>query len=91
MKKRKNKIYIKEIDQKYHRLDFNVAADNENMHNLSSSEMVDQIYYEYRNGVDREIDEVDDIFLHDIAKTRVADEVELTNLLFEKESAMQQL
>lgn len=58
---------------------------------MNHHEMVDQIYDEYRYGVDREINEVDSLFLTDLSRDRVAGEIELTNLLFEKENAMEQI
>ena len=47
-------------------------------------EAIDAIYQEARNAVDNEISQVDDLFLFQAAKEgRSADEIELTNLLYE--------
>lgn len=49
-------------------------------------EAIDAIYHEARSAVDNEISQVDDLFLLNAAKEgRLADEIELTSLLYERE------
>lgn len=51
-------------------------------------EVIDEIYTDYRLAVDREINEVDEFFLYDLAKqSKDPEEIELTNLLYEKDRA----
>ena len=49
-------------------------------------EIIDELYIEGRKAVDAEIDQVDDLFLRYAAKEgRGANEIELTNLLHDRE------
>lgn len=49
-------------------------------------EIIDELYVEGRKAVDAEIDQVDDLFLRYAAKEgRGANEIELTNLLYDRE------
>lgn len=84
---------IEELDPKYHRLKYDIRDKQakDDMTKMAHHEIVDHIYSEYRLGVDREIHKVDNLFLTEISKTRVADEIELSNLLFEKEAVQKQI
>lgn len=57
------------------------------VHEVYAHQAIDDIYDEGRNAVDKEIDQVDDFFLFHAAKHGAsADEVELSNLLYERDA-----
>lgn len=54
--------------------------------------MIDEIYTETRKAVDREVNQIDSLFLVEAAnENKAAYELELTNLLKEKEEAERKL
>lgn len=81
---------IEPVDPKYIRLKVdlkNKEEENEKVKKVAH-EVIDEIYTDYRLAVDREINEVDELFLRELAKqSKEANEIELTNLLYEKDKA----
>ena len=81
---------IEPVDPKYIRLKVdlkNKEEENEKVKKVAH-EVIDEIYNDYRLAVDREINEVDELFLRELAKqSKDANEIELTNLLYEKDKA----
>jgi len=88
MLKKRNRLVIDKVDPKFIRLNIDRLADWEERSEKVAHEVIDGIYSEYRHAVDREINDVDDLFLHDLAREeKLAGEIELSNLLFEKDQA----
>ena len=91
-KKRRKRVKLEKMDPKYVRFTLDKHLDQFNKTDEHSNDVIDGIYGNWREAVDREIDQVDDLFLAQAAKeAKAASEIELSNLLYEKELVEKQI
>ena len=81
------------VDNKFMRLTLDSKFKNvEEVANKNSNEIIDEIYQDVREAVKNEVSQIDELFLAEAANQNKAPyEIELTNLLHEKEEAEKQL
>ena len=81
------------VDNKFMRLTLDSKFQNvEEVANKNSNEIIDEIYQDVREAVKNEVSQIDELFLAEAANQNKAPyEIELTNLLHEKEEAEKQL
>ena len=86
--KRKRRGKLEKEDPKYNRLHLDAHNEEENSKGKCHHEVIDEIYYDVRQAVKHEVEQIDELFLAEAAnENKAAHELELTNLLFEKEEA----
>ena len=89
MSKRKRRGKLEEVDPKFVRLtlDDKLAKSNEGQEK-DANQAIDEIYSVVRKAVSNELAQIDELFLEEAAnQNKAAFELELTNLLFEKDEA----
>ena len=92
LRKRRRRAKIEEIEPKFVRLNIDPMMQDYLLKETHPHVAIDDIYAESRHAVQKELDEVDDLFLVKAAEEdKTADDLELTNLLFEKERALKEV
>ena len=90
MQKRKRRGKIEEVDPKFVRLtlDDKLEKSKNEGQEKDANQAIDEIYSVVRKAVSNELAQIDDLFLEEAAnQNKAAFELELTNLLFEKDQA----